>query len=185
MPRSSRRRITLLDLMALIAATAAGLAPLRLAPEVRSAIAAMIPGPFTRLAFQAKLAATPLLACWSLALLALGLVGSRAPRRRLARRPGFLLNLAAVAGLIYAGAIQAVDTLARSGSIAGSFIDVAGTTIPQCGGMVVVGALLPLELGRRCRPEPTWLDRLSWTVGIIWVVLVPFTWFCHYLMIRD
>src|SRR5262245_30715398 len=97
----SRRRMTLLDVLALIAATAMGLALMRVSvigmrdrPLARSA-GALIQSRIT----AGQTYASCFLAPWSLALLALTLRATGAPSRRDARGPGFIACAAATTGL--------------------------------------------------------------------------------------
>jgi hypothetical protein len=89
---STRRIITLLDLLVLIAATGLGLALIRAASDgLRGLSLARFAGARIQSRITAgKTYPSCLLAPWSLALLALYLRAPRSPSQRAARGPGFL-----------------------------------------------------------------------------------------------
>ncbi|MGO9465028.1 MAG: hypothetical protein ACLQIB_12215 [Isosphaeraceae bacterium] len=89
MHAQSTRKFTLLDAMILVAATAAGLALLRmLLAEGRFSLGAIFVGRFTSRVLGGIEWAYPFLMMWTFALVILGLRPPRPPIRRLARQPG-------------------------------------------------------------------------------------------------
>jgi hypothetical protein len=173
------RRPTLADALALIAATGIGLACWKTAFGLDATTP--FDGSIWAYYFHGLLFATPLLAMWSVGVAALYLRAPRPPLRSLSRRPGLVLTLAALIGLVD-GIVKARGHAPYSPSDSGSnILHSVSTTIPGEVGLVVVGALAVLVLDGRWRPHPSWLDRLGWCLGLAWVVLVVLSWSRIYL----
>jgi hypothetical protein len=43
----------------------------------------------------------------------------------------------------------------------------------QRNGYAVAAAWLTLAIGRRWRPEPTWVDRSGRAIGFFWLLMIP------------
>jgi hypothetical protein len=112
----------------------------------------------------------PLFAAWTLALIPLRLLGPRPRFRRLARRPGVTAAWATSVALTYA-AIQVGVSELISGEIVPEdlAIDVV-SMVPMLVGLAVLASWTTLLVGRRWRPEPSWIDRLGRLAGIYWIV---------------
>jgi hypothetical protein len=116
----------------------------------------------------------------SITLLVLRLRSPRPSRRRLLCQPGFVASLAVTIGLVLemafwnsANAIIVLESPrwtwdnlldASHWGVHGAFENVA----------VIVGWSLLLA-GKRWRPEPGWLDRTAFWLGLYWMVLPPVT----------
>jgi hypothetical protein len=206
MPTSLSRRCTLLDVMALIAATAIGLC------LVRTYSLEAINDNLTQYPFiprilltiwAAILAVLPVPAVWSIALFGLRLRRPRPALRRLVRQPGFVAAGAVtlVAAVRMAGFLVLIArTFGRTtlGALydvwAMSFfrgpIDVAtlynsvyfassaiGTS------MAVAAAWLLLAVSGRWRSEPGWLDGLGRILGTFWIAIIPFScWWDYHVL---
>jgi hypothetical protein len=176
-------RFGLGDAMILVAATAVGLAATRalvvqggwhnLTMQLGPARVMVLGGPpwaeWTAEAIHLNgailaMLATPTAVAWTLAVLALGLRAPRPGRRKLARRPGLVAGLAILPTLVAWGAFALGVWLVR-----GSFVDKVPMVMAAPMGLSVLAAWLPLILGRRWRPEPTWTDRLGRLLGIYWI----------------
>ena len=175
---STRRRITLLDLLMLIAATAVGLTLLRISikgmqdlPLARSA-GALAASRIT----AGQTYASCFLAPWSLALLALDLRGSRTSLQRAERGPGFIACAAATTGValyLVACSIQfAMGRLSLSPAalwrITSAFVNSAA--------LMVAGAWLSLVLDSRWRAETNWIGWAGRVVGFGWIGCHLLTW---------
>jgi hypothetical protein len=178
MSTSTRRRITLLDLLTLIAATAVGLALLRISIKgMQDWPTAVSAGALAASRIGAgQTYASCLLAPWSLALLALDLRGSRTSPRRAARGPGFIACAAATAGValyLVACSIQfATGRLSLSPAAVSRITGVFDTYAA----LVVAGAWLSLVLDSRWRAETNWIGWAGRVVGIGWIGCHLLTW---------
>jgi hypothetical protein len=99
-----RRRLSLLDTMVMIAATALGMLPARWTLDQHRMTKFSNIG--QRVFYAANDFLPPILAAWSLAGLVHGLAGQRLSRRAIARRPGFMACLSAVLFTVYAVAVR-------------------------------------------------------------------------------
>lgn len=184
MPSTVKRRFTLIDAITLIAATAIGLALLR---PALSPLKARNMGFFGRWSwlewsiFHVLLYVTPVLFAWSVASLALSLRQPRRPFRSIARSPGFVINIAAIAGVLCSSMHYVGQTAIDSGRADMIYMHVVSTGLPGDVGYFVVGSLVALALFRRLRPRPIWTDRLGWTLGWVWVGMAILSWSRVYL----
>jgi hypothetical protein len=163
--------MTLFDLLALIAATAAGLALVRICKSgLASMTLASAPGALARSRVTADVTyASCLLGPWSVALLALHLRGPRASLRRVARGPGFVACAAATAAIALYSAECAIQfgfgklTLnpASMWRITRSFAHYAP--------LMIEGAWLCLALGKRWFTETSWVGWARRGLGIGWI----------------
>ncbi len=181
-----RRRFTLLDALALIAATALGLAPMRGEIAFRGAQPlARIPNA-RALAFLTMSieAVGPLLASWTLAALALRLRSPRPSLRRLTRQPGFAANAAVILCLLTELVLVVVSMLAHPAQRL-PFVTTMARTLGVSSHMAasgVAGAWLVLALGGLWRPEPSWIDRLGRFLGGSWLGLFLVGWLRTFLV---
>lgn len=175
-----RRRFTLADAMILIAATAVGLALTRLNLEVlKTGPAGRIRpirsiGELMEMLPQLAVASLPGAAMISLAL---GLIRLRRPRpsiRRIARQPGALACLAAVASAVGLPLLMYLACLAAPRRVpGGDWPLVIVLILPMQVGCSVAGAWLALAARRSWRPEPSWIDRAGRLLGLYWIALIP------------
>jgi len=180
MPKPPERRLTMADLMILVAATAIGIA------LTRSVVAAI----YT----EADRADSYLSVGWykiywrtvsgtglSVATVTILVLRLRSPRpslRRLARQPGAMACAAAtlnmVIGLFAAGVFAVLVSVPRL-PVGGFFWTILRLHsfpyfIPYSG-QAVAGAWLVLIVGRTWRAEPSWIDRAGRLLGACWLVL--------------
>jgi hypothetical protein len=167
------RRMTLLDAMILIAATAGGLAMIRgPVPGVLHILPSSPPIPFLipRPALDAgllTLAAWPLPAMWTLALLTIRLRPPRPPWRRLSRQPG-VTACCAVAFVALFNTLLLAGLSLKVG-FDGDLFPV--TALPV--GLAVAVTWATLRMGGRWRPVPSPLDRAGRLLGAYWVAMIP------------
>jgi hypothetical protein len=189
-----------MDAMVLVAATAIGLGALRAAvgdfTELRHQLteslssASQPPEGWSRFSWAIfsgyglmATALVPFCWAWTVALVILRRRQPRPPRRRLGRQPGALACSAAALLLVPAlvvpswwcvvtglfGSIR-YDSAEWQKTLAVYFI-----FVPALTGFTVIGAWWSLLLGRRWRPEASWIDRAGRVLGIYWIatVLLP------------
>jgi hypothetical protein len=165
-----KRTFTLLDAMALVAATAIGFAWVRSNwyfydyswPWIDS-VPEML---------------GPLLMTWTVAIVGLRLASPRPRIRRLALQPGSAACGAVAFTFLMKSLSYFVDVFARNKHIPwGMFrhrfvwVELIGNAI--IGGpyhYVVTAVWGVLFLSRRCRPEPSWLDRIGRVIGLSWLL---------------
>jgi hypothetical protein len=168
MDGSRGRRFTIFDAMALVAATALGLA---FARHVESPIS--LPG--TRYDFLLywpwSEGPSSIAMAWTLALVLLQLFHSRGWRTTSIVEPGSIACVASLAAMVLgAGRLAVVDLLDRNPSSlaifpAENYWDYATDHIPE----TVAGAWLSLRLGGRWSAVPSWIDRTGRLLGFYWI----------------
>ena len=186
MARVASRRISLLDVMILVAVTAVGLALLRFRisfadlPAFFATLTTRPPGGRSvggtlLLASGLLELAIPCVLPWTLGLIAIRLIPPRPRLRRLVLQPGFIACVAFL-GVGLLAYLIAVATLGIRGKLnpprAGTLVGYhGGATLlgVQQGGWAVAVAWLILALSGHWRPEPSWLDRLGRTFGCFWL----------------
>lgn len=190
------RPFGILDVLVMIAATAVGLAWIRVvAPTLTlemiwEAILARPNGEFPGVVVDlAGVIVVPMLAAWSLALLLLGRrdAGTRPRRRRRGPAPGTLACLAAAAMLGLPLAVVLVI-----GAVAGSaalephqeVLAIGSLVGALLAGIAIFWSWITLALCRRWQPQPTWLDRAGRLIGMTWMLLamtsvVATVWMMH------
>jgi len=184
---TDRRRITLFDVMALIAATAIGLAIARVGwpPQALGPGATAPAAPSRPSGYKSRMAVMPTLqriapafscmAAWSGALLASRLRPPRPRWRRLAGQPGTIAAIATLlVWLIEAPPIVWLSWYdGRFGwSSPTRLAQVAANSTVMLGhhaGLAVAIAWLTLALGGRWRPERSWVDRSGRVLGVAWI----------------
>jgi hypothetical protein len=196
MPATPCRRFTLLDAVVLVGATGVSLmvANLRFLPMLAiklSSAATHRSGGHALAALAERLPELgPLLVIYAPVLLALRLRRPRPPLRRLAVQPGF--TACAAIALVYAagGLLHSVGQSLESRYANPAAVKVTSLvwvwnilyTHQLAGGYAVSAAWLVLIVGRRWRPEASWIDRAGRALGLIFVALVPLlTLWSHWL----
>lgn len=176
------RRFTLVDAMALIAATAAGLTIFRGNPM---AVFVHLPDTWSLKAGLERVvywvaAAVPCIVMWMLALLILRLRRPRPRLRCVARQPGAVACLAAVmvvaVGSATATPARITSAIQQDGwrdfqlhwSIYLTFIN-----LQTCVSYAVAASWSTLALGGFWRPERSWIDRAGRVLGVFWVGVIP------------
>jgi hypothetical protein len=185
--RQPERRFSLLDAMILIAATAVGLAIARRWTQLADVTRLFLSpdeGPLPVLASLTRriVLSWPVVAMWTLALVALRLRRPRPRGRRLFAPAGVVACLVAavVMGLEFAQVvfIETEDwiqyphprhTAARWGEFEYRAIHTTATTSI---GMAVAAAWVALALARRWRSERSWIDGAGRVVGSLWILLL-------------
>jgi hypothetical protein len=178
MSMRSSRRFTLLDLLSLIAATAAGLGGVKaLAPEneVFTAPYAPIQTPSwlscgSVVASNWAFYLSPLFAAWSLGLLILWLRRPRPSLRGLASQPGWSASCATAFGIVTGVVMVTIGVYGRY-SIQ-SYFELAAYPI----GIAIGAVWTHLATSGRWRSEPSWIDLAGRLMGFVWLMMVPLLW---------
>jgi hypothetical protein len=176
--KRSGRSITVLDLLILIAATGAGLGAIRaLSPDFDFYASPYSPIPPATLLEWGWITASfrafyisPLLAAWSLGLVALRLRQPRPDLRSLASQPGWSASCAAAVGVVAGAVMAAIGVYGRYGIQ--SFFDL----VPYPVGVAVGAVWLHLAATGHWRPEPSWIDRAGRVLGAAWLAMIPLVW---------
>lgn len=184
----ARRRLTMLDLMLMVAAAALALAGFQFA------VTHVFPGwldysrwprwignPTPRAILYMLSDATapliPLAGAWTGLLLVLRMLPPRPPWRRIWRQPGMVACLAASFAITWAGA--AAGLLLGIGRLFLTFQH-DGLTFAQSwmvghvfplAGVAVASAWMPMRLSRRWPPPADWIDRAGRIVGVLWMTI--------------
>ncbi len=172
-----QRTFTLVDLVILGTATAAGFAIFRALridlPIHDRPLGESWP---SRIADQGLLALVPFLITWTLAFPLIRLRSPRRPFRRLVRQPGMAGCLAAAAAILYEFGWYALVARVRGLQIAigtghlpnfGPFLRFYGDLVS----LWVAAAWMVLALGRWWRPERGWVDSLGRLLCLAWFVM--------------
>jgi hypothetical protein len=179
-----RREFGVLDAMALVAATAAGMAWMRSNYDwqfffgtwglfYRNGDVLQTGGYLIRFLW-------PFLLAWTLTVLVLRSRRPRPPRRLLMRQPGLVACCAATLGTmvcfwpslvgVLAG-VPLIDSVTRGPSRFWQE-SATGDGAAEAIGLAVATAWLTLVLTRGWHPEPTWVDRLGRILGACWILLL-------------
>ncbi len=180
-PDLQHRRFMLTDALILVAATAVGFALAR--PALLIVRQQSSPWPahtplfrFEFLSIRAFLVASSALIALSIAQLVLCMLRPRPSTRRLIRQPGFVLCVAGLLGAV----VMTCNEIAQNTLFPNTFVNAYSRcmcfVLPYSVGPFVLGAWLPFLLRGRPCPLPTWTDRLAWTLGVAWVVLMLARW---------
>jgi hypothetical protein len=182
------RRLSLLDVMILIAATVIGAQSLHVIWSLLNV--SHLASPLDKRPFLGVLvraphaisAAAPLIAAWTVALPALWICQPRPRFRRLGLQPGIAACTAATSALgisaLYRIAEVAASAVSQGQPI--SFGDMGIWALicldliqkPSGVGIAVAAVWSWLILGRRWRPQPTWIDRLGRALGVYWLMMI-------------
>ncbi|WP_435008512.1 hypothetical protein P12x_005719 [Tundrisphaera lichenicola] len=173
------RPLTLMDVMVLVAATAAAFAMERFFEGKVGVRATLnLPGDWLQRLWVGM--PTYLAVSWSLALIPLRWAGLRPSTSRIARQPGMVACVATIGAMILGiglNAAQAAMTLSvdqpgMTYTYSPNYYWYGGTGMI---GPVVTGAWVALALGGRWSPERSWIDRLGRLLGAYWVISFPMT----------
>jgi len=173
MERGIGRRFSLVDAMALIAATAVGFGAIRgLSPEFYTYGFSPIPPPTWAQWWLVVLASwafyvMPLPAAWTIAAVGLRFLGPRPGGRRLSARPGMTATVAASVAVAAGLAYYLID-LGNP-----SWHDRPFESTTYAAGVAVGAAWTVQAIGRRWRAERSWIDRLGRSLGVYWLLMIP------------
>jgi hypothetical protein len=109
----------------------------------------------------------PLVAVWTLTVLALSLRGPRRAWPRRMRRPGTVAGLAACAGFVFAVARLLVSAKAKA------LVDQPESMLLASTGLAVAGAWTVLAANGRWRTDWSVLDCAGLLLGLLWIVMGP------------
>jgi hypothetical protein len=183
MGRNPVRRFHIVDAIALIAATAAGLALTR-----RWGILGVIHEKILTKYFPDGILRPPddgnlsdlggyFLAPWSLALVAVRLYVPRASRGRLLTKPGFVATGTASIFMILRLAQFTVEDALLFGGDLHEFSLVHSVTEASPVAIAVITAWTLMAALGRWRAEASWIDRAGRAVGVAWVAMALMDWF--------
>jgi hypothetical protein len=164
MSRRTLRTLTLVDALALIAATAAALAIARAAQPGLQAH-------HTPAVLQWIYLSSPFGILWMLSIFGLRFLPPRPPLRRLARRPGMVA--CCVAAVYTLWTIAEVGLLAAGGRIPPNF-NLWSNLVTNLGfqaGSALPAAWITLAFSGRWRPESSWFDRTSRLIGAYFILM--------------
>ncbi len=182
-----RRRLTILDMVIVVASVAIGLALLKVriafadVPLWFTSVFSTAPWRWSPQVASLRLSgllelAIPCALAGTLGTLVLRLLPPRPGLSRLARQPGFV----ACATFLTVAGLASLAVLATLG-LRGRFNDparrdlivyycIATLLMVQLGGWSVAAGWFVLKLSGRYRPEASWVDRLGRAFGLFWIV---------------
>jgi hypothetical protein len=174
----------LLDILLVVAATAMGLAGLRIASDFDSAGYVL----WWRMNVDGlAVISCPILVAWTLLVLFYKILNPSPSRRAAIGEPGFVACFAALIALIDASTEFAFSIRNdRGGSFPASMYYLfACAKMIENAGWLILGSWMALSLAGRLRPGLTWLDRFGCLVGLCWLVEFAirhayFAVFCHF-----
>jgi hypothetical protein len=190
MTRSLHRRFNLLDAMILIVAAAVGLALTRftlhdpnsnsapptptaptVAPTSHSLPALVELRQIITTVVRSSVSVYPSIMTFTIATLFLRFRQPRPPFRLIFRQPGVVGCSAAVLALMVAILTLTPSTIHSYGypNFHGWLFNV-WLLVSRGAGMTIAGAWLTLSLGRRWRPEQSWVDRMGRVLSVAWIV---------------
>ena len=203
MSHKAGRNFTIFDALVLMAATAVGMAGSRSLLFLGGWLELERPGDgwsFDRALFalaRAVWLSQSCLLAWTLALLALRCRQPRPPLRRLALQPGTVVCIATVLGMAE-GTLELLARWALCWVIKredwwrlntdlnqwdsvplGAWFRIHDWVITRSEYIAfgIVLAWIVLALSRRCRPEPSWLDRAGRILGLLWITAAVGSWY--------
>jgi hypothetical protein len=176
----TRRKVTLLDLVTLIAATAVGLALLRVSIDgmedrlLARSRGALIQSRIT----TGRTYASCFLAPWSVALLVLKLRAPRASSQRIEKEPGFIACVAATSGVALYVILCIIQFAMTMGKLRFTPVAISRITgsLDNYAALMVTGAWLSLVLDSRWRSETDWVGSAGRIVGISWIGVFLLGW---------
>ena len=181
---AAKRQFTLIDAVAFIAATAIGFALARLALSLLKARSIQFlarPRWVQYSVLHGMLWIIPVLFALSIAILPLSLRQPRPRFRSIIRSPGFVMNIAAIAGVLCVS-VQNMGEMAIDPSRADViYVQMVSSQLPGDVGYFVVGSLVALALFGRLRPRAVWTDRLAYSMGWVWVGITLLQWTRNYI----
>lgn len=188
---TTRRRFRVADIMILVAATAIGCA---FSQGISAAtggelswqavykdVTEVLRGPpfegwlltYLHLLTEFVVQTSPFIASWTVAFMAIRLLGPRPRWRRVARQPGMIAACASLLSLALFGSIILGAMLASTFSgYAPDFFTVTEAVYFShlFVSMSILVSWMTLLLGRRWRAEPSWIDRLGRALAVSWIV---------------
>lgn len=182
-PDHPRREFAVLDAMALVAATAAGMAWIRSNYDWQFFFwtwgSFYTKGDVLQTGSYLIRFLWPFLLAWTLAVLVLRSRRPRPPRRHLMRQPGLVACCAATLGTALrfwpslVGIVAGVPLIDSPSRLPSSFWYefATGDGAAEAIGLAVATAWITLVLTRGWHPEPTWVDRLGRILGACWILL--------------
>jgi hypothetical protein len=176
---SARRRLTLFDLLVLIAATGVGFTLLRPSMKgIRARPVAQYPGALAASYITTiQTYASCFLTAWSPAIVVLSLRQPRVAFRRVSRSPGFMASAAATAGVVLYSALCLIQYgLGKLSLDPVSFSRMTAALVGSYSPLIVAGAWLALWLGSRWRAEKTWIGWAGRLLGVSWIGLFLIGW---------
>ena len=172
-PGPRRRRFTLADGMILVAASAIGIALIRVSQAS---------GPiFDSNAAIEYLYASAWVPClWTASMVLVGVRGPCPGRRRLARSPGWMACLGASFGAmtlaVENGAFYGLSRIAWGPSMwssdLGHWAWLTTRALWAGPGLMVAATWMTLAVGGRWRPERIWTERVGLALGTYWLLLL-------------
>lgn len=175
-----RCRLSLLDAMVMIAATALGILPARwtLGEHQKTKFSNLA----QRVVYAANDFLPPVLVAWSVAVLILGLVGHRLSRRAIARRPGFIACLTAVLFTVYAVAVSFMFRVLQDPEQIGQhYLNLLFTLSNYVGPSIAGAWLVHALIGSRFF-RATGVELMGCLVGLGWVGMFFITTMLPWLM---
>lgn len=174
------RRFGLSGVLVLVAGTAVGLVPVRFAASqvLYGDTGVQNVGPVRKVLQRLHVYGTPLVASWTLAVLAVGVAGPGAPPwRRSARRPGVVAGVAVALAVALSVTYFAAKEHASRGSVppllSQHYVNLMATSA-HYSGLMVLGSWLALAMTGRWRTGPDWTDRLGVALGAWWPAVFLF-----------
>lgn len=181
-PRPAGRPFRLVDALILTAATAVGLAGARtLFVANASLISSMEGSPPPPFSFDMPSAEAavylglPMLTAWSAALIVIRMMPPRPPMRRIATQPGMTAACAALVAWSYVAVARLIPWSVKDGEPWDKLLSVA-EDVPEAVLLGIACSWATLALGRRWRPEASWVDRLGRALAFAWIVLAIPGW---------
>ncbi len=175
-----RRRFTVLDAMILTGAIAIGCWA-----ELQNLVWLLNPDdpePWLFWTIRARrffVRTAPFASVVTMALLFLRLLRPRPSASRLARQPGFVACLAASL-VLFVGGSMTFSGVSRNAALpwrglffSDYFIYLLQPFERAEVGFAVAASWLVQVVGRRWRPEPSWIDRCGRAMGAYWIMLIP------------
>jgi hypothetical protein len=174
----TRRKLTLFDLLTLIAATAVGLALLRVSIDgMEDRVMAKSPGTLIQSRITAcRTYASCFLAPWSVAILVLKLRTPRASSQRMEREPGFIACVAANSGVALYVILCLIQFAMGKLLFTPFAISRITWSLVNYAALMVTGAWLSLVLDSRWRSETDWVGVAGRIVGISWIGVFLLGW---------
>ena len=179
MSDADRKQVALADLMILVVMFALGMASLRTTlrdlplenfPRPQSSQGSRIGRAQPYINFI-LVQGTPLLSLASLTAVVVSLRCPRPPIRRLVRRPGFIVCLAATLGTIEAIAELGTLHYFNSDPYFLSAFDILVFGLPQIAGRMVLASWMVLALAGHGWPGRLLTDRMGCVIGMLWLLL--------------
>jgi hypothetical protein len=171
-----RRRLTLADVMVLVAALAPGLMLLRAAVELGLFNPTPNPkaSPGRNIVEYLSLAGGCLLGSLTFAVLVMSLYKPREKLREIIGGPGLIASAAVAAAAVLPVAYFAIGVACDTGLGASRlplYFNNLFARLTHCAGPMIIGAWIALALSGRWRPGPTWTDRLGCLLGVGWICI--------------